>query len=46
VRDLVRSIADALDKIPKAAPETAAEIQRTSDESAADTAAAARFENL
>src|SRR6202007_512313 len=46
VRDLVRSIADALDKIPKAAPETAAEIQRTSDESAADRAAAARFENL
>jgi GTPase len=46
VRDLVRSIADALDKIPKAAPETAAEIQRASDEDVADAASAARFENL
>ncbi len=46
VRELVRSIADALDKIPKAAPEPAAEIQRASDESAADAASAARVENL
>jgi GTPase len=46
VRELVRSIADALDKIPKPAPEPTAEIQRASDESAADAASAARLENL
>jgi GTP-binding protein len=45
VRELVRSIADALDKIPKAAPEPAAEMQRASHENAADTSTA-RFENL
>jgi hypothetical protein len=45
VRELVRSIADALDKIPKAAPETAAETQRDSHENADDTNTA-RLENL
>jgi len=45
VRDLVRSIADALDKIPKAAPEPAADLPRASNENAADTSAA-RLENL
>jgi len=45
VRELVRSIADALDKIPKALPEPAAEMQSASNESAADTATA-RSENL
>jgi GTPase len=46
VRELVRSIADALDKIPKASPDPGAEIQRSSYESESDAAAAARFENL
>src|ERR1700686_435541 len=45
VRELVRSIADALDKIPKAAPEQAGEVERTSHENAGDTSAA-RFNNL
>ena len=45
VRELVRSIADALDKIPKAAPEHAAEGQRAPHENAADTSAA-RHGNL
>ena len=45
VRELVRSIADALDKIPKAALEPAAEMQRDSHENAADTSTA-RLENL
>src|SRR5712692_7290099 len=45
VRELVRSIADALDKIPKAAPEAAADSERDSHENAADTSAA-RLENL
>jgi GTPase len=45
VRDLVRSIADALDKIPKAAPEPAAEIQSGTHENTAGPEAA-RFENL
>jgi GTP-binding protein len=45
VRELVRSIADALDKIPKAAPELAAEGQRAPHENAADTPAA-RHGNL
>jgi GTP-binding protein len=45
VRELVRSIADALDKIPKAAPEPAAELQRASHENGADTSTA-RLENL
>jgi hypothetical protein len=42
VRELVRSIADALDKIPKPMPETAAEIERASHENAGDTSAAHR----
>src|SRR6266404_3691208 len=45
VRELVRSIADALDKIPKATQEPAAEMQRDSHENAADTTTA-RLENL
>jgi GTPase len=45
VRELVRSIADALDKIPKAAPEPAAEIERASHENPGHTSTA-RFENL
>jgi GTPase len=45
VRELVRSIADALDKIPKAALETAGDSQRISHENASDTSTA-RFENL
>ena len=45
VRELVRSIADALDKIPKAAPEHAAESLGTSHEKAADTSTA-RQDNL
>jgi GTP-binding protein len=45
VRELARSIADALDKIPKALPEPATEMQSASNESAADTATA-RSENL
>ncbi len=45
VRELVRSIADALDKIPKAAPEPAAESQRTSHENVTDSSAA-HFDNL
>jgi len=45
VRDLVRAIADALDKIPKAPRETAEEIQRTSEENAAE-AGTAQLENL
>jgi GTPase involved in cell partitioning and DNA repair len=45
VRELVRSIADALDKIPKASPEHATEVPRTSHDNSADTSAA-RFENL
>jgi GTP-binding protein len=45
VRGLVRSIADALDKIPKAAPEHASEVARTSHENAGDTSGA-RVENL
>jgi hypothetical protein len=45
VRELVRAIADALDKIPKAAPETAEELQRTSRENASDTSRA-HLENL
>jgi len=45
VRELVRSIADALDKIPKAAPEPVAESQRAPHENAADSSAA-RHGNL
>ena len=45
VRELVRSIADALDKIPKALPETAEEMLRTSQENAEEPRAA-RLENL
>jgi GTP-binding protein len=45
VRELVRSIADALDKIPKAAPEHGAETPRTSHENVTDTSAA-RHDNL
>jgi GTP-binding protein len=45
VRELVRSIADALDKIPKAAPEAGADSERISHENAGDTSTA-RFENL
>jgi len=45
VRELVRSIADALDKIPKAAPEHAADSLGTSHENAADTSTA-RQDNL
>jgi GTPase len=45
VRELVRSIADALDKIPKGAPEHAADMQRASHENPADTSTA-RFGNL
>jgi GTP-binding protein len=45
VRELVRSIADALDKIPKAAPDPAAESQRAAHENATDTSAA-RHDNL
>jgi hypothetical protein len=40
VRELVRSIADALDKIPKAMPETAAEIERAAHGNTGDTSAA------
>ena len=45
VRELVRAIADALDKIPKALPETTEETERTSEENAED-ASTARLENL
>jgi GTPase len=45
VRELVRSIADALDKIPKAAPEQAGGVERASHENPADTSTA-RFDNL
>src|SRR5712692_8365779 len=45
VRELVRSIADALDKIPKAAPEAAADSERISHENASHTSTAP-FENL
>ena len=45
VRELVRSIADALDKIPKAAPEHVADSQSASHGNGADTSAA-RFDNL
>jgi len=45
VRELVRAIADALDKIPKALPETTEEPQRTAEENAED-ASTARLENL
>jgi GTP-binding protein len=45
VRELVRSIADALDKIPKAAPEAAGDSQRVSHENAGE-ASTAQFENL
>jgi GTP-binding protein len=45
VRELVRAIADALDKIPKAAPEQAGEVERASHENAGDTSGA-RVENL
>lgn len=45
VRELARSIADALDKIPKAAPEPAEEPQRVSNENPGKTSAA-RPENL
>jgi GTP-binding protein len=45
VRELVRSIADALDKIPKAAPEQAGEVERASHENAGDTSGA-QVENL
>ncbi len=37
VRELTRAIADALDKIPKPAPEAGADIQRASDENAGDS---------
>jgi len=45
VRELARSIADALDKIPKAAPEPVAEVERASHENPGHTSPA-RFENL
>jgi len=45
VRELVRSIADALDKIPKAPPDAAADSERISHENAGDTSTA-RHENL
>jgi len=45
VRELVRSIADALDKIPKATPEAAGDSQRVSHENGGQ-AATAHFENL
>jgi GTP-binding protein len=45
VRELVRSIADALDKIPKPAPEPTAELERASHENPGHTSTA-RFENL
>jgi GTP-binding protein len=45
VRELVRAIADALDKIPKAAPEQAGEVERASHENAGDTSGA-QVENL
>jgi len=38
VRELVRSIADALDKIPKPAPEPALDVQGASNENAVDSA--------
>jgi hypothetical protein len=41
----VRSIADALDKIPKAAPDPTVEIERASQENPGHTSTA-RFENL
>jgi len=37
VRELTRAIADALDKIPKPAPETQADIERASGENAGDS---------
>ena len=37
VRELVRSVADALDKIPKPSPESAADIHRTSHENSGDS---------
>src|ERR1700676_3599772 len=49
VRDLVRSIADALDKIPKAAPESPLDLASAANENAdatAGEAAPAPFENL
>ena len=45
VRELVRSIADALDKFAKAAPEQAGGVERASHENPADTSTA-RFDNL
>jgi len=45
VRELVRSIADALDKIPKAEPEAAGNGQRVTHENAGE-ASTAHFENL
>jgi GTPase len=45
VRELVRSIADVLDKIPKAAPEHAADMPSASHENPSDTSAA-RLGNL
>ena len=45
VRELVRSIADALDKIPKPALEAATDSERVAHENAGDTSTA-RFENL
>jgi GTP-binding protein len=45
VRDLVRSIADALDKIPKPALEPGADAERASHENAEDTSTA-HLENL
>lgn len=45
VRELVRSIADALDKIPKAAPEAATDSERISHENAGHTSTT-RHENL
>jgi GTP-binding protein len=44
-RELVRSIADALDKIPKPALEAATDSERIAHENAGDTSTA-RFENL
>jgi GTPase len=49
VRELVRAIADALDKIPKAAPESAADLARGVSQdagAAADGTTPAPFENL
>jgi GTPase len=49
VRDLVRSVADALDKIPKAAPESSLDLAPAANENADATAghtAPVRFKNL